>query len=82
MPERLSLKPPDSRFIEGLSYEPFVVKTARWLIDATYKVAYQPDPDNLFQYLDRVYGVGQDQATRALEIAQDRIMRELNNGKT
>jgi hypothetical protein len=67
--------------VQGLSHEPFVEDTARWLIEGaeTLKES-RPEPDlgNFCHYLDVTYGVSDDQALRALDIAEERIKKEIN----
>jgi len=78
MSEFMPAKVDDSGLIEGLSHEPFVIETAGWLIDETFELGYRPDFDNFFQYMDRVYGVSDDQAGRALEQAEQRILENIS----
>ena len=69
----------DSKLLEGLSHEPFVKETARWLIDERPELTYEPDLDRFYHYMDQVYGIGEYQAQHALGLAESRAWDEISN---
>ncbi len=68
---------PNQELARGLSYDLGVVNAAQWLIDNGEAGVRTGSFDDLVDYVDYFYGLDRDVVAAALDIAEARVLREM-----